>query len=149
LNSDWSWRIPVIIQAVPSVIVAVLVWTIPESPRYLWGNRKEEQARAVLTKYHGNGDPNSAVVQLECKEIKESIDLDADLLGKRWWDYRPLFSTRAARYRMWLVMLVTVFSQFIGGAVISYYLVAILQDVGITGSSQQLLLNALNTVFRS
>jgi MFS family permease len=43
--------------------------------------------------------------------------------------------------------LVTVFSQFIGGSVISYYMPTILEGVGITSSSQQLLLNALNTVF--
>jgi hypothetical protein len=46
-----------------------------------------------------------------------------------------------------LFVLVTTFPQFIGGAVISYYMPTILQDVGITGSNQQLLLNALNTVF--
>ena len=44
-------------------------------------------------------------------------------------------------------MLVSVFSQFIGGSVISYYLPVILENVGITGSGEQLLLNALNTVF--
>ena len=147
LSSNWSWRIPVIIQAVPSLIVMALIWTIPESPRYLWGNHQEDKAKAILTKYHGNGNPDSAVVQLQCKEIQASIDIDAELLGRRWWDYRPLFTTRAARYRIWLVMLVTVFPQFIGGAVISYYMATILEDVGITGESQQLLLNALNTIF--
>lgn len=58
-----------------------------------------------------------------------------------------LFNSRPALYRIWLVVLVTTFSQFIGGAVISYYMPTILQDVGITGSNQQILLNALNTVF--
>ena len=147
LTTNWSWRIPVIIQAVPSLIVMALIWTIPESPRYLWGNNKTEKAKDILTKFHGNGNPDSAVVELECREIQESIDFEAELLGKRWWDYRPLFTTRPARYRIWLVMLVTVFPQFIGGAVISYYLATILEDVGITSPNQQLLLNALNTVF--
>lgn len=147
LTSDWSWRLPVIIQAIPSLLVMTLIWTIPESPRYLWGNHKGQKAKDILTKYHGDGNPNSAVVELECKEIQESIDFEAELLSTRWWDYRPLFTTRPARYRVWLLMLVTVFPQFIGGAVISYYMATILEDVGITSSSQQLLLNALNTIF--
>lgn len=108
---------------------------------------KNDAARAVLIKYHGNGNPDSAVVHLESNEIQESLGIEAELSQKRWWDYRVLFKTRPALYRMWLVLLVTVFSQFIGGAVISYYLPTILEGVGITSSSQQLLLNALNTVF--
>ncbi|KAJ0298121.1 hypothetical protein Brms1b_013442 [Colletotrichum noveboracense] len=38
-------------------------------------------------------------------------------------------------------------NQFTGGAVISYFLPSILETVGITSFSQQLLMNALNTVF--
>lgn len=48
---------------------------------------------------------------------------------------------------MWIIFLVAVFSQFTGGAVISYYLPSILETVGITSSSQQLLMNALNQIF--
>ena len=134
-------------QAAPSLLVISTVWLIPESPRWLFSKNKNEAALAVLIKYHGNGNPDSAVVQLECNEIQESLGIEAELYQKRWWDYRVLFNTRPALYRMWLVLLVTVFSQFIGGAVISYYLPSILNGVGITSSSQQLLLNALNTVF--
>ena len=147
MTSNWSWRIPIIIQAIPALIVIALVYTIPESPRYLYATSKPDQARAVLTKYHGNNNPDSAVVELECHEIQLSIDFEAELLTRRWYDYRFLFNSRPALYRIWLVMLVTVFSQFVGGSVISYYMAVILEDVGITGSSQQLLLNALNTVF--
>ena len=147
LTNNWSWRIPIIIQAVPSLIVIAFVWTIPESPRYLYATGKAEQARAILTKYHGNGNPSSAIVELECTEIEVSINFEAELLTRRWYDYRFLFNSRSARYRIWLVMLTTVFTQFIGGSVISYYLVVIINDVGITSSNEQLLLNSLNTVF--
>jgi Na+/melibiose symporter-like transporter len=125
----------------------IIVWTLPESPRWLYANGKPEVARAVLTKYHGNGNIDSAIVELEYNEIAASINTEIETSDKRWWDYRPLFNSRPALYRIWLVLLVTVFSQFIGGSVIGYYMSIILQNVGITSSSQQLLLNALNTVF--
>ena len=147
MTSNWSWRVPIILQAVPSVIVITLVWTLPESPRWLFANGRSESARAILTKYHGNGNPESAIVKLECNEIQASIEYEEELSDKRWWDYRPLFNSRPALHRVFLLMLVSVFSQFIGGAVISYYMPTILENVGITSSSQQLLLNALNTVF--
>jgi MFS family permease len=100
----------------------------------------------VLIKYHGNGNPDSALVKLECEEIQHSLEAEAETRGK-WWDYKILIKTRANRYRMWIIFLVAVFAQFIGGAVISYYLPSILETVGITSSSQQLLMNALNQIF--
>ena len=38
-----------------------------------------------LSKYHGNGSRDNPIVQLEWKELKENIKLDAS--DKRWWDY--------------------------------------------------------------
>ena len=125
MTSNWSWRLPLILQIVPSVIVMALVWFLPESPRWLISHGKSEKARQILVKYHGNGDPNSAVVKLEYDEIHQSLDSEAELSDKRWWDYRALFNNRPALYRIWLVMLVTVFSQFIGGSVISYVSISI------------------------
>ena len=40
---------------------------------------------AFLAKYHGNGSRDHPTVQLEWKQLKENIKLDAS--DKRWWDY--------------------------------------------------------------
>ncbi|ETI24922.1 hypothetical protein G647_04292 [Cladophialophora carrionii CBS 160.54] len=133
---------------VPGVVVLCLVWFIPESPRWLTAHGKSEQAKATLIKYHGDGNADSAVVRLELQEMQASIDYDAALnKTQHWWDYRMLFNNRENLYGMWLAALVTVFSQFIGGSVITYYMPVILKDVGITSSSQQLLLNGINVIF--
>ncbi|KAL2113989.1 hypothetical protein VUR80DRAFT_1285 [Thermomyces stellatus] len=147
IDSNWSWRTPYIIQIVPAVVIAALIWFVPESPRWLFAKGKDDLARKVLVKYHGDGNAESAVVKLECEEIRQSLEAEAELTQGKWWDYSILVKTRAARYRMWILILVTIFSQFTGGGVISYYLPTILDSVGITSSSQQLLMNALNNVF--
>ncbi|KAG7118871.1 Lactose permease like protein [Verticillium longisporum] len=147
IQGNMSWRIPYIIQAIPATIVVVLAFFIPESPRWLFGKGRNEQAKKVLVKYHGNGNDDSAVVRLECEEIQYSVETNAELRDGKWWDYGVLFRTAASRYRMWLIFLISTFSQFTGGAVISYYLPTILQTVGITSPRQQLLMNGLNTVF--
>lgn len=108
---------------------------------------REEQAQKILIKFHGNGNPESAVVKLEIEEIRTSLGLEAELNRGAWWDYRPLVNNRPARYRMWIIMLISVFAQFTGGAVISYYMPTILEIAGITSSNQQLLMNGLNNVF--
>jgi MFS family permease len=120
IQSDWSWRIPVILQAIPSLVVMAVVWLMPESPRWLFANNKTETGTAILVKYHGNGNPDSAMVQLEIREITEVYNIELEASDKRWWDYRGLFNNRASLYRVWLLTLVSVLSQFIGGSVIRY-----------------------------
>ena len=53
-------------------------------------------------KYHGEGDPNSPIVQLENREMIKDISLTGS--DKRWWDYRELWDTRESRYRSLLVV---------------------------------------------
>lgn len=146
ISNNWAWRIPYIVQAIPATIVASVALLLPESPRWLFANNKTEKAKSILTKYHGNGNADSALVQLEMREMAHSLNFEAEISKGRHWDYRVLINTRPARYRMWLILLVAVFSQFIGGSVISYYLPVMVEGIGITDSSKQLLLNALNTV---
>lgn len=147
LSTNWSWRIPVMIQIVPALIVVSAAYMLPESPRWLWEKNKKEEARAMLIKYHGSGNPDSSLVALECVEIEEQLRQEIESGGHKWWDFRPLFIGRAMWYRLWVIFLVCVFSQFIGGSVISYFMPVMLGNAGITSSHQQLLLNALNIVF--
>ncbi|KFY28774.1 hypothetical protein V491_00295 [Pseudogymnoascus sp. VKM F-3775] len=146
MSSDWSWLIPVIIQVIPATIICFTVWLIPESPRWQIANGQREKARCFLVKYHGNGNEDSAIVNLQMKEIEREAICNRELDNNRWWDYRPLFSTRDRCFRMYLLMLVSVLVKFVGGAVISYYLPVILDNIGIKSADEQLLINALNVV---
>lgn len=73
----------------------------------------------MLVKYHGNGNPDSALVNYECNEIEQDIRFEIETGGRRWWDYKILFASRDMLYRLWLLFLVCIFSQFIGGSVIT------------------------------
>jgi len=53
-----------------------------QSPRWLIAVGRKDEARAILAKYHGNGDPHAPLVLLEWKEFEESVKLDAS--DKRW-----------------------------------------------------------------
>ena len=86
LHSDWSWRIPLIIQAFPALLVSVIAWLIPESPRWNYMRGNDEKAFDFLAKYHGHGDRHNPIVQLEIREFREKISFDGS--DKRWWDFR-------------------------------------------------------------
>lgn len=65
---------------------------------------------------------------------------------ERWWDFRPLFRTRADRYRAWMVILMGAFGQLSGNGLITYFLPVLLRNAGITSQNKQLTLNFVNSV---
>lgn len=102
LNSDLSWRIPLILQVVPSTIVLIFSLFLPESPRWLVANDRCDEAKQILAKYHTAGDENNPLVSLEMSEMRASIKQQAS--DKRWYDYSELFNSRPSRYRTFLVI---------------------------------------------
>jgi len=139
---QYPWRVPLAVQGLPSVIILCVVWLIPESPRWYVGQGRTEEAKAILIKYHGDGDPDALVANLEMQEMLEVIELDGT--DKRWWDFRSLFNTRAARYRTFLVTCIAWFGE-LDLPPTSYYFPLMVKTVGITSVSTQLLLNAIQT----
>ncbi|OAL30003.1 hypothetical protein AYO22_01909 [Fonsecaea multimorphosa] len=52
MTNDWSWRLPSLLQAVPSLLQLCLIWWLPESPRYLVSKERYDDALDVMAKYH-------------------------------------------------------------------------------------------------
>ncbi|CAK7214955.1 hypothetical protein SCUCBS95973_002312 [Sporothrix curviconia] len=136
-----SWLIPTCLQAGMPFILLVFCPFFPESPRWLFAHGHAEECRAVLTKYHGNGNPNSIYVQLQMREFEEELNAEGGA-DKNWWDYRPLFKSRAALYRVLLcATAVPMFAQWTGQGTVSYFLPAVLSTSGITTTQSVLDIN--------
>ena len=101
------------------IIVMCFILFFPESPRWLIVNDRREEALAIFAKYHGDGDENSPVVQLQYHEIIEQ--LHATKTENPWWDYRELANTKAARYRLFMVIAMAFFGQWSGNNVVNYF----------------------------
>jgi MFS family permease len=117
-NSEWSWRLPVLIQIVPTAIQWSIIMFGPESPRWLIGKGKDQQALKILAKYHGGGDPNHPLVIYEYEEMRKAIAEEHD--NKVGWTH--LFKTPGMRKRSFTMMVLAVSGQWSGNAMISYYL---------------------------
>lgn len=100
MKSSLSWKLPIILQVIPSTIVAIFVFFLPESPRWLIANDRYDEARELLAKYHAFGNQNSPLVTLEMAEMRASIRQEAS--DKRWYDYSELMNSRSNRYRTML-----------------------------------------------
>ncbi|AEO70640.1 7b631b26-01bc-4e01-952b-bb8dd668b6a9 [Thermothielavioides terrestris] len=141
MGNDYSWRVPMILQAFACVIVLTSVFFIPESPRWLMANGREDEAIAFLVKYHGNGDPNSRLVRLEVEEFREGIRQDG--IDKTWWDYRPFLMSHSGRWRLAQVLMISIFGQFSGNG-LGYFNTVIFKGIGVDSVPQQLGYNILN-----
>lgn len=93
-------------------IICGAAYFLPESPRWLYVNNKQEQAKQMLTKFHGEGNPDSEWVKLQLNEYEELLEMDG--ADKRWWDYRALFKNRSTCYRLFCNVSITVFGQWAG-----------------------------------
>ncbi len=137
-NSNWSWRIPSIVQGLPSLLQLTFIWFVPESPRWLIAKGRVEQAHQVLAKVHANGDLNDEVVQLELQEIKDTLTLEREFEGNSWLQF---IKTKGNRRRLIILLTLGLFSQWSGNGIASYYLNIVLKNVGITAASTQLVIN--------
>ena len=153
-NLTLQWRIPLALASLAPVILACVVWLVPESPRYLSWSGQNDEALVVLQKLHRNPeDPNDNRVALaELLQISQQVAYDkqhaAGYLDMLW-------RVPSWRRRSLLVLFLFFASQSSGILGIANYSVLIYQNLGLTGhmpllmyGSKCLLLRALLHRFR-
>ncbi|KZT53877.1 general substrate transporter [Calocera cornea HHB12733] len=142
-DGELDWRLPLWLQMLCPGLVVFGILFCPESPRWLIGKGRPEEARALLTKYHANGEENHPLVELEMAEMQEALAKEGMYSWKNFFDLRVLFNSRNHRYRIMLNIAFAWFGQFSGNNVISYYLPSMLKGIGVTSTNTQLLLNII------
>lgn len=144
-SGNIAWRLPLFLPLTNIVPLVISMFFIPESPRWLVAQSREEEARAILTKYHGEGDPNNVYVRLEMFEMQQQIEKDG--ADKDYWDYRPLFKDREGWRRFLCYGGMAVIGHYSGNGTMGTYFPEMMKISGIESTHMQLLLNSLNSVF--
>ena len=68
LSGIQGWRIMFGVAVIPSIILAVAMWRLPDSPRWLISRSKVEQAKQILQRVRTESDVNP-----EIKDIQQSL----------------------------------------------------------------------------
>jgi sugar porter (SP) family MFS transporter len=119
------WRIKLGIAALPALLFAVLIFNIPQSPRWLAMRGRKEEARASLARV-GVADVDNRLAEFE----RAAADARSDASFK-------LF-THANRRPIVLAILLAMFNQLSGINAILYYLNDIFAAAGFSGWSNDL-----------
>jgi sugar porter (SP) family MFS transporter len=134
LSSTDPWRLKLGIAALPALLFLAMMYTIPQSPRWLAQRGRHEEARHSLTRV-GVDDADAMLVEFE----------RAAVAAKRNAAQR-LF-TAAYRQPIVLAILIAAFNQLSGINAILYYLRDIFAAAGFSGLSnewQQVAVGAAN-----
>ncbi len=120
----FSWRISVGMAAVPAAVMLLLVFKLPESPRWLIGQDDRDGAREVLHKIRPEGVDVS-------RELAEIVDLEKEERSageNRGW--RGLLGQAWVRPALLVGCGVAAFTQLSGIEMIIYYAPTILTENG-------------------
>ncbi|MGQ1891196.1 D-xylose transporter XylE [Thermophagus sp. OGC60D27] len=132
--NEIGWRRMFLSEVVPAGLFGILLFLVPETPRYLALKNNEEKAFQILTKINGK-----EVAQSVMGEIKESLKQHTS---------ENLFSFGKAV--IVIGILLSVFQQFVGINVALYYAPRIFESMGAAKDAsmlQTVIMGLVNVVF--
>ncbi|EXJ93242.1 hypothetical protein A1O3_01799 [Capronia epimyces CBS 606.96] len=149
LTGNIAWRLALWLQMLCPGMVALGIWFCPESPRWLIGNDRLDEARTIIADLHANGDLDHPLVHLQVDEVATALQNEGIMSWKTFFDIRVLVNSRSRRYRMMLNVAFSWFGQFSGNnheGLTSLDLPYLVANVGITNTDTQLLLNIIYAI---
>ncbi|KAL2423773.1 MFS-type transporter criB [Exophiala dermatitidis] len=140
IESDYSWRVPLLMQCVMGALLGFGSLIICESPRWLLDNDHDEEGIIVIANLYGKGDIHNPKARQEYREIKMNVLLQRQE-GER--SYSDMFK----RYykRVFIAMSAQAFAQLNGINVISYYAPLVFESAGWRGRDA-ILMTGINAI---
>jgi SP family arabinose:H+ symporter-like MFS transporter len=138
---EWNWRWMLGIGALPSFIFFVLLFTVPESPRWLAMHGRLDTARLVLSRAHG-----SAMAEAELAEVRASLAREK---GGQDVELRELWAPKM-RFVMVIGLIVGILQQITGINAVFFYAPVIFEHAGASADAafaQAVYVGLVNLVF--
>jgi SP family arabinose:H+ symporter-like MFS transporter len=138
---DWNWRWMLGIGALPSMVFFLLLFTVPESPRWLALHGQQDLARRVLSRAHG-----AALAEAELAEVRASLAHEG---GRSEVKLRELWAPEL-RFVMLIGLIVGILQQITGINAVFFYAPVIFEHAGASADAafmQAVYVGLVNLVF--
>lgn len=147
-SSSFIWRFPIAFQIGPLILLFCVIWFMPESPRWLVRQGREDEARFILQRLRGSEGEDGALAESELQDIINMRNLESET--SRGTSYFHMFfgigtgKLHTAR-RVQLVIWLQIFQEWVGIAGITIYGPTIFTIAGI-GPNDRLWVSGLNNI---
>ncbi|GEP23917.1 sugar porter family MFS transporter [Lentilactobacillus diolivorans] len=121
-NQDIGWRMMFLAGIVPGILFFVLLFFIPESPRFLVSKNQDEQAKRIMGKVSYNSEQT---ISTEVNEIKKTIHSETS----NGTFLKELFK-KGTRMALFIAVMCSVFQQLTGVSAVAYYAPVIFKNAG-------------------
>ncbi len=136
-NVEMGWRYMLGSEAIPALLFLMLLAIVPESPRWLAKQGRDEEALAILSLINGTEKGREVLA-----EVKQTLQQEKGTIGE-------LFAP-GLRIAMLVGIVLAIFSQITGINAIIYYAPEIFKSVGFGTESaltQTVVIGLTNTIF--
>ncbi len=139
--ADWNWRWMLGVEAVPAIVYFLALFAVPESPRWLVMNDREDEALGIMERVSDAGQARAGL-----EAVREALDAEA---SAETAGFRELFQP-ALRLVLTIGLAVAILQQITGINSVFFYAPMIFEQSGIgTDASflQAVLVGLVNLVF--
>lgn len=116
-EAAWSinlgWRYMFVSEAIPAILFTVLLFLVPETPRYLVMTGKDSQALSVLTRINGRNEAESILAS-----IRETVSVKTEKMLAYGWMV------------IFIGIMLSVFQQAVGINAVLYFAPRIFESLG-------------------
>ena len=141
-----AWRLPISLQLVLSITVIILLFGLPESPRWLCKRGRDQEAIEVLCAVYDLA-PDDPYVRSEMAAIRKAIDLErAEGASKIFGLFKS--DRLKTRRRVGLAWFGLFMNQLSGINLVVYYMPSVLvTNVGLSAKTSQLVAGFIELMF--
>lgn len=138
-SGNAQWRIPLAMQLPVPVLLCVMLFFVPFTPRWLVLKDRYEEARKVLLRLHPSGNENEDLADRELFQIRAQINMEKEQGNVAWLQaLKQMLSKQYAR-RTLLASFIVTMGQLSGSSVIQNFQNIFYETVGFTGNESLLI----------